>query len=600
MAASRLLTFLNELARSTSPGARGRAIAAVLLAGATDGIGLLLLAPLIDAMDAAAPRGTVAIEVSRLLAVIGLSPSLPVLLAVFVGLVVVRGWIIRWREIALTRLRLDFTAALRQRLHRAIAAADWLCLLRERTADFTKTLTADIDRIANGTHFCLRLPALAFLGVVQIAIALAIAPWPSAALLVGGGGAFLLLHRYFGGVDGLGVESARTARTAAIVIGEFVNGLKLVKSHDAQAHHIAIFDKLAERQRALALAFARTTASHRIAFQIGAAVALSGFIYVESAIEHLARAELLVTIVIFARLTPLLSELQQGWQLFLHMLPVFGEMQALRDRCEAAAEKCVESGSERLTLRRELRLSRVCFRHGKDRGDDTLANIDLVIPAQSITAIVGPSGGGKSTIADMMIGLLMPDSGEVLLDGMKLTGAMVPAWRRNIAYVPQDNFLFNETVRDNLLWACPSAGDDDLRHVLALTAADGFVAALPDGLDTVVGERGVRLSGGERQRIALARALLRRPTLLVLDEATNALDNETEHAVQSAIERLRGTLTIVMISHRHSSLRLADRIFVVDEGRIIDAGTFDEISRQRNENMAPLRETGAAWSRQAR
>jgi ATP-binding cassette subfamily C protein len=212
------------------------------------------------------------------------------------------------------------------------------------------------------------------------------------------------------------------------------------------------------------------------------------------------------------------------------------------------------------------------------RGPEVLAGLDLEIPAGSAVAIVGASGVGKSTLADMLMGLQVPDAGSVSVDGQTLTGPRLAAWRRSIAYIPQENFLFNQSIRANLQWASPDASDADLRQVLALTGADAVVATMPDGLDTIVGERGSRLSGGERQRLILARALLREPTLLILDEATSALDNESERAVWSVIDRLRGSTTVVVIAHRLSTLRCVDHVAVLDGGRIVQFGTFDALT----------------------
>jgi ATP-binding cassette subfamily C protein len=184
-------------------------------------------------------------------------------------------------------------------------------------------------------------------------------------------------------------------------------------------------------------------------------------------------------------------------------------------------------------------------------------------------AIVGASGVGKTTLVDLMIGLLAPETGRVAVDGTALAenGA---AWRETIGYVPQEPFLFHDTIRANLAWARPEASAADLNRALALARAE-FVHDLPNGLDTVVGDRGVRLSGGERQRIALARALLREPSLLILDEATSSIDLENERRILEAIGGLHGTVTIVLIAHRLATVADVDAIHLLDAGRIMEA-----------------------------
>ena len=187
---------------------------------------------------------------------------------------------------------------------------------------------------------------------------------------------------------------------------------------------------------------------------------------------------------------------------------------------------------------------------------------------------MGPSGSGKSTLADLLLGLIVPARGRVLVDETPLTPDLLPAWREQIGYVPQDSFHFHDTVRANLLWARPEASEAELWEALEVAAA-GFVARLPQGLDTVLGDRGVRLSGGERQRVALARALVRRPAMLILDEATSSLDSENERRVQDAIERLHGHLTILVITHRLTTVRFADSIHVLEAGRVVESGDWD-------------------------
>lgn len=181
----------------------------------------------------------------------------------------------------------------------------------------------------------------------------------------------------------------------------------------------------------------------------------------------------------------------------------------------------------------------------------------------------------------MLMGLIQPESGQVLLDGVTLREEkQLHMLRSSIGYVAQDPFLFNASIRDNLLLVDPDAGEDELWNALKFSASDAFVRKLPQGLDTVIGDRGIRLSGGERQRIVLARAILKRPSILVLDEATSALDSENERLIQEAIDRLKGSMTIIVIAHRLSTIRNADQVIVMEQGEVIQQGGYQQLSQE--------------------
>lgn len=241
-----------------------------------------------------------------------------------------------------------------------------------------------------------------------------------------------------------------------------------------------------------------------------------------------------------------------------------------------------------IRLELDIELRGVSFSYNKDQGSYALCEVDLAVPARRMTAVVGPSGAGKSTLADLIMGLISPDTGTVLIDGAPLAGELLHVWRQSIGYVPQETFLLHDTIRSNLLWAQPDASGEDLWRALRLAAADDFVSQTPNGLDTVIGDRGVRLSGGERQRIALAQALLRKPSLLLLDEATSSLDAENERCIQEAIEQLDGELTIVLIAHRLSTIRRSDRIVVLDHGRVVETGNWGELAVRPNGRFRAL------------
>jgi ATP-binding cassette, subfamily C, bacterial len=265
---------------------------------------------------------------------------------------------------------------------------------------------------------------------------------------------------------------------------------------------------------------------------------------------------------------------------------------------EAAAEPPTpgpDGLERRLAIGRGIRLDGVGFAYadGAPEQHEALDDVSFEIAPQQTTALVGPSGAGKTTLADLIVGLITPGAGTITVDARPLVGVTRARWRQSIAIAPQDPFLFHDTIRENLLWARPAASEQELWSVLELAAAATFVQELPAGLDTIVGDRGGRVSGGERQRIALARALLRGPELLVLDEATSSLDTEHELAIRNALAVLHGRITLLVIAHRLSTVRHADSIVVLDRGRVVETGTWEELSERDSGRLRSLISAGA-------
>jgi len=282
-------------------------------------------------------------------------------------------------------------------------------------------------------------------------------------------------------------------------------------------------------------------------------------------------AELLLLLFVFMRLAPQLAALQHAYQNVVVDLPAFTSIMATIQSCEEAAEPAADP--EPVPFAREIRVDHVDFGYP---GVPVLRGVTVTIPAGLTVAIVGTSGAGKSTLADLVLGLLTPEAGRILVDGVPLTAGRMAGWRQQVGYVPQETFLVHDSVRANLLWAAPHATGEELWTALK-SASAGFVADLPNGIDTVIGDRGVLLSGGERQRLAFARALLRRPRLLILDEATSSLDSENERVIEQAANALHGRVAILLITHRLATVRRADMIYVLDGGRIVESGPWDEL-----------------------
>jgi ATP-binding cassette subfamily C protein len=296
---------------------------------------------------------------------------------------------------------------------------------------------------------------------------------------------------------------------------------------------------------------------------------------------------LVVLVLLYARIASRFSAVQQDAQLILVNLSAFETLEGLIAECDRERDEPDIAARPAPLLSRAVEFSDVSFQY-RDTSKSALHALSFCIPAFQVTALIGPSGSGKSTVADILLGLLQPDSGDVTVDGVPLSTCSRRLWRDQTAYVPQDVFLINDTVRANLAFGAPDATEEQMWRALAEARADAFVKRMPEGLDTVLGDRGVLVSGGERQRIALARALIRQPRLLILDEATSAIDWENQALIAQSLQDLRGRITIVTIAHRVSMISFADRVVALESGRIVEQGAYDVLLHDPGSRLSRL------------
>jgi ATP-binding cassette, subfamily C, bacterial len=550
-----------------------------LLSTATEGIGLMMLVPLLVLVGVDAGQGSLnslAAFFAASFRHMGLQPTLGPVLVVFLVILTLRS-LLDLREASLSaQLQQEIVTTLRDRMYAAIAGARWNYFARTRSSHYTGLLTDEIDRVGSAAHSLVAIAVTAVTTLVYVALAFRVSPAMTLLLLFCGACLGMTLRSKLTSAHATGEAISGSWSRLHAAIAEHLASLKIAKSYGAERRHAEDFYALS---RDLGILWRTSAVSYgRFSQQlaVGSAIALATLVYVSYTILAVSTVQLLLMLFLFARLIPKLTSIYGSLQTLSTSLPAFDAVTTAVDRCLDEAEPRVVQACA-ITFERRIDVQRVTFDYREDGQAPALKDVTLAIEAGATTAIVGPSGSGKSTLADLLLGLLTPSQGRILVDDVPLGPERLEAWRRQIGYVAQDTFLFHASVRANLAWARREANEDDIWQALRLASADEFVRALPQGLDTLVGDRGVLVSGGERQRLSLARALLRRPALLVLDEATSSLDSENERRIQTAIEELHRQMTIVIITHRLSTIRAADLIHVIDRGQLVESGTWTEL-----------------------
>jgi len=548
-------------------------------AGLAEGVGIAGLLPLLEV--GIAPAGTEPSDMSRrvseLLATVGLEPTLGVLLLVVVGAMAMKG-LLRWlamRQVGyvVARVAMD----LRLRLIRALMKADWSYFATRPVGYFANSISTEAHRAANAYRMaCNALADLAQAGVYAVIVFL-VSPKIALLAALAGGGIMLALRRLVDAARLAGEQQTQLMRSMVARLTEALPGLKPLKAMGKEDYVLPLLE--AETRGFYGAQQKQVFASVSLfSLQEPILVAVLAIgLFVVLTWTSTPFSTVLVLAFLFYRMVIGLNRVQQRYQDMAVGESAFWSMMSHLEEAEAAQES--RSGArEAPRLEEAIRFDDVGFWY--EEGQPVLSGVNLQIPAGEFVALVGPSGSGKSTLADLVVGLLRPDSGSIRVDGVPLAEIDPVAWRRQIGYVPQDLLLFHDTIERNVSLGDESIGREQVERALREAGAWDFVSRLPAGIDQLVGERGSLLSGGQRQRIAIARALVGEPRLLVLDEATTALDPATEAAICDTLARLKGRVTILSISHQHAMRRVADTVYELEnlgtrlvEERTAPAGT---------------------------
>ncbi len=543
---------------------------ALSVAGLAEGVGLSVLLPLLNmAMEgqgqaAPASDNEFSQSVRGALDVMGITPTLGNMLLVVVFAIGGKSLLLLFakRQVGYTAARL--ATDLRLELLRAIMRSRWEYFLGQPVGKLTNSLATEAARASES--FVNGATALTFLAqaVVYGAVAIAVSWRATLTGIVAGAVIIGLSHSLVRITKKAGRKQTSVLLSLMATMTDTLGSVKPLKGMGREHLADAVLSMETTRlNRALerqALGSALLESTQEFLF----ALVIAGGIYVALAEFAMPFATVMVLVVVVGQMVALLGKVQKQYQKMTLSESAYWSMK--RTIAEAQAEEEELRGGEPPVLATRLCMEGVCFAYNERR---VLDDLSLEIPAGQLVTLIGPSGAGKTTVVDLLIGLIRPDTGRITLDGAPLDSMDIKQWRRSIGYVPQETLLLHESIAHNVSLGDRELSQADIEHALRAAGAWDFVSALPEGLHSNVGERGGRLSGGQRQRIVIARALVRRPQLLILDEATSALDAESAEAVRQTLERLRGSLTILTITHESSLVDIADRVYRLESGRAV-------------------------------
>ncbi|MBI5908606.1 MAG: ABC transporter ATP-binding protein [Betaproteobacteria bacterium] len=574
--AAELRLFVRDFA--SFAGRKGIAAAIFVALGALlEGLSLILLVPLLAiVIGSALPSGRLARAAAAGFDLFGVeSPlgQLTLLLALFGALMIVRAVILYIRDVSVAELQTRFVEGTRLRIAEHLAAAQWDQVVRLRHARITQLMSGDIQRIGSAAFLLLRCIVSAAMLLAQCSLVFLLAPILAGLALGFFTISAIVLLPVIRRAHVFGAIVTGTNLSLLDSTAQFLGGLKLAVSQNLQKSFVIEFRQSVHELTRRQVAFTRKQTNSRLALSTLSAFAGGLLVLVGFGAFQVAPATLITLLLIIARMGGPADQIQHGIQQLAHTLPVYGKIKALERELAAIPRGQSEHADTASLPEGPIVFENVSFLHAADDGDGGsvrgVRNIGLSIEPGAFVGIAGPSGAGKTTFADLVVGLYPPEQGRIAVAGIGLEGAALVAWRDRVGYVSQDPFLFHDTVRRNLAWANAQASEADMWEALELVGADELVRRMELGLETVVGERGTLVSGGERQRIALARAILRKPRLLVLDEATSAIDVASERDILERLRALKPQPTIVIIAHRAESLALCDRVFQFDAGHCV-------------------------------
>jgi ABC-type multidrug transport system fused ATPase/permease subunit len=513
------------------------------------------------------------------------SLNLPLVLLLYILLIGLQNLIDRNLSVRNVKINHGFIGRVRITIYEALMNANWGFYSRKRKSDLVNIMTIELARVSGGIYQFIKLLTAIIFCLIQVCFAFWLSVEMTLFVLMSGIILSFFSQRFIRQSKALGKRTSKLSQEYLAGITEQLNGIKDIKSNILEESRINWLRSIVHGMYEEQIDYIKLKISSQLLYKMASTILIALFIFFSYKMFNSQPGQFLLIVVIFSRLWPRITGIQTSIEQLATTLPAFEALNNLRLESMEAAEIKIYGNKDAvkpLVLNDSIKCENVFFRYDKSLQKFALNNVNLSIPSNQMTAIVGRSGAGKSTLIDILMGLHIPEKGQVLIDNEQIGKENLISLRKAISYVPQDPFLFNLSIKENFKLIDNEITTEQIWEALEFAAAADFVRLLPNGLDTEIGERGFKLSGGERQRLVLARAILKKPSILILDEATSALDTENESEIQKSLDHLKGKMTIIVIAHRLSTIRHADKVIVMDNGCVIQSGEYGKLANDAN------------------
>ena len=541
----------------------------IVLASALEGVTLGLFLPIIAGADSDSPLQRTFTSAFDSL---GIEYTLPLALGAMTALYALRTALVVTQEVFVARQIADLMVDIKSKMVDQLLRADYQYFTKRGVGYFNNAATVEFTNLTNAFDYCTRAMVAAGFTVTYVVLALAVNPALAIAFIVFAVPAYFLLRTAFRLVQSVSLLNTENNALLQSHLIQTLNGFKYFKATASTRGMWRAVSSAIDRQGNLLYDQRRLDSFVRNGIDLLTVLLIAALLLYYVEIVGTAFVEMLFMLVILRRTLTFVQNTQRSYQRFLDFSGSVRLFESLEDELSENEEVFQpESVSPDFDL--PIQLDNVSFGYGGSQS--VLDSVSLVIPPGHKVAFVGASGAGKTTLATLLTGILRPTSGQISIGGVPYDRIDQTKLREGIGYVTQESLIFNDTVQNNVsLWDSASASLNKVKPAVKTAHAAEFIEDLPHAYDTLLGDNGMKISGGQRQRVSIARELYKDARVLIFDEGTSALDTESEQNIQQNIDELRGNTTLVLIAHRLSTVRNCDMIFVLDEGRVVEQGTY--------------------------